>query len=55
MWEGQDVTAVTDLSPITGSFNVYKATKSNNKMMALTCRGKLKAVCVPKVQTINCK
>lgn len=55
MWEGQDVTTVTDFSTITGSFNVYKATKSNKRMLGLTCRGKLKAVCVPKTQTINCK
>ncbi len=55
MWEGQDVTTVTDFSTITGSFNVYKATKSNNRMLGLTCKGKLKAVCVPKTQTINCK
>jgi hypothetical protein len=55
MWEGQDVTTVTDLSPISGSFNVYKADKSNKRMMALTCTGKLKAACVPKAQTINCK
>lgn len=55
MWEGQDVTTVTDFSPISGSFNVYKATKSNNKMMGVTCKGRLKAECVPKVQAINCK
>ncbi len=55
MWEGQDVTTVTDFSTITGSFNVYKATRSNNRMLGLTCKGKLKAVCVPKTQTINCK
>jgi len=55
MWEGVDVSTVTDLSPISGVFKVYKATHSNKRMMGLSCKGKLKAACVPKAQTINCK